>query len=1073
MLTILGDYLGKEAKLRSLITLVQKCHSSARLGSKPALLTLVNAWLSLFEVMNDDFGMITEARAHLKGTRTLVDGIPWLLPQYYHHRELRRLEVDANSSLPMDSIEQLVTIATACQREDDHIMELAMIARIGARLDKIDPLHRDGSWNATHKMIKDRESQIMSNPRGQMLHLCRPLSTFAEELGYPTIARADEFLHRLTLFETANPDFDIPKVKAIFYYAAASASRRIGRDDEARMFEEKKIVAISNSPPYLSELWRLRSIYWDKPRDEWAPHVMKIILTWIKVDLNAHTLDIAQVAQMLLIPLSETDPRTASLVCQLNSTLSQPPEDIANRLVGYPDPVSYKEWSLRFQRFEKWLRNSPSSIDVGTRHTILGDLQMVRSHAIIRTWSGTLGDHAMNSQDGCVDFDMLVLFCDESSRFLALGKTLDRKAVWASDSQLKIQESFCADLRLFLLRSLEAVRTGFLQDSHAANMQKYYDNFLSNYQGNDLSPKLTALEGLSFILVQRYKLFGTVAADACLDTLAVYDKLYMQERAAKSVIKGLSSLTARLEDVHRGMNIKIPNHYSTAQGMILEALGWANVRETYQRVLHLDPKFTPDAAPQVQRNVLVLLTELIEWTQRKKARSVTEALGADIVLTSYALSDGRLDDQAQGLLHQESELRSRIERKQGDLIELNQAIEILRAKMRDCPSLMHIMDLRDGRALTKSQLHSLAQDLGPDVLIVDYSYVPTECTGNRYQFMPMVYKKGALVSCQFVMDGDLSHTNLQRWIHTYLEEKEPLAAHASALGYLYPLIDAGVKHSEPGDTILVCPTDILFRIPLHAIELPSGEPWIQRNPIVYAQSLSVHRLCTVSASAANLSKPIRPLAIQALSESDLKSSMAPKMAFTSRIRAKQLAGAELTKQSFLSACAESRFIHFYGHIHYDDKRPLDQHLAIRDLDSERVTVRDLFDLRLRSGTHVNLIGCQSGRSQIGINDDLLGFSTALLYAGAASIVTALWSVDMGDASAFQETFCDELVAQSQGGSEKHEGEGGRPTVLNLAVALQKAILKIRLDDSGQPKAPYHWASFSLQGCWNVCPRFDV
>ena len=260
----------------------------------------------------------------------------------------------------------------------------------------------------------------------------------------------------------------------------------------------------------------------------------------------------------------------------------------------------------------------------------------------------------------------------------------------------------------------------------------------------------------------------------------------------------------------------------------------------------------------------------------------------------------------------------------------------------------------------------------------------------------MIYKKGRLVSAIFVTP-ELRRARIETWVGSFLNQEKTLSENEPVLHHLYPLIEAGVKFSNPGDPIILCPTDVLFSIPLHAIELLDGMPWIQRNPIIYTHALSVLRLCHYVALAREPDNSMKPLAVQALSADDLNHPAAANMTFVSHSNARLLQGEALTKKSFLTACAETELISFYGHVSFDpDRPPLDQYLAIRNLETERVTVRDLFDLCLRPGTHINLVGCQSGGSKFGVNDDQLGFLTALFYAGAASTVTTLWSIEMAD-----------------------------------------------------------------------------
>lgn len=293
------------------------------------------------------------------------------------------------------------------------------------------------------------------------------------------------------------------------------------------------------------------------------------------------------------------------------------------------------------------------------------------------------------------------------------------------------------------------------------------------------------------------------------------------------------------------------------------------------------------------------------------------------------------------------------------------------------------------------------------------------------------------------------------------EKHKPLSTEeaAKALQMLSPLVEFVGQLSKPGDVILFCPTSILFRIPLYTINI-GGKPLIECNSVVYTQSLSVFRHCQLSAMSLDTSQAANPFAVQALCEKESAKPTAPSMKFVRKIGARLLTGTELLMRTFVAACTDSTLIHFYGHIKFSEEKALDHYMAVRNLDHERLTARDVFNIHLRSGAYVSLIRCEGARAHLGTNDDLLGLSTAFIYAGASSLISALWSIDFEDGDIFQEAFYDELLKQSSTATS----DGRRRDFLDLATALQQAVLRISVDESGRRKALYHWAAFMLQGC---------
>ena len=58
----------------------------------------------------------------------------------------------------------------------------------------------------------------------------------------------------------------------------------------------------------------------------------------------------------------------------------------------------------------------------------------------------------------------------------------------------------------------------------------------------------------------------------------------------------------------------------------------------------------PPPTPAPERSTDVLMRQFIEWAQKRKARSVTEVLGAEIILPQRNLGTVGDDDKAVGLL---------------------------------------------------------------------------------------------------------------------------------------------------------------------------------------------------------------------------------------------------------------------------------------------------------------------------------------------------------------------------------------------------------------------------------------
>jgi CHAT domain-containing protein len=114
-----------------------------------------------------------------------------------------------------------------------------------------------------------------------------------------------------------------------------------------------------------------------------------------------------------------------------------------------------------------------------------------------------------------------------------------------------------------------------------------------------------------------------------------------------------------------------------------------------------------------------------------------------------------------------------------------------------------------------------------------------------------------------------------------------------------------------------------------------------------------------------------------------------------------------------------------------------------------ISARDLFALHLRADL-VTLRACSSGRSQVEAGDELLGLMRAVLYAGAASLIVALWNVHKKSSQLLLSTFYQAWL--------RHEA--GEP--VPKWRALQQAQLAVFQAGYAHP---FHWAPFVLVGDW--------
>ncbi|KAL8859768.1 MAG: hypothetical protein Q9178_003883 [Gyalolechia marmorata] len=276
---------------------------------------------------------------------------------------------------------------------------------------------------------------------------------------------------------------------------------------------------------------------------------------------------------------------------------------------------------------------------------------------------------------------------------------------------------------------------------------------------------------------------------------------------------------------------------------------------------------------------------------------------------------------------------------------------------------------------------------------------------------------------------------------------------------LNPLVAPLAAITEPGQTLVLSPFGSLHRIPLHALKV-NGELLIQRNPIVYSSSLTVLNVVYQNRKAAEQRQTAPPtINYHAALFGDPPSQPGRKAlnSLATKFHTEAQIGDASTSSNLLASLTDPslNLLHYHGHVTFQEGDPKDHGLELYD---RRFSLRDVFDLELTStyqqnaGYHVTLLGCGSGMSKTTMSNDVLGLVSAFLYAGASSVVSALWPFDDRDAVSYTRAF----YAGFEGA-----GMDGGGVVVDLAKANQKAVLEIR----EKRPALYHWGGFVVNGWW--------
>lgn len=247
--------------------------------------------------------------------------------------------------------------------------------------------------------------------------------------------------------------------------------------------------------------------------------------------------------------------------------------------------------------------------------------------------------------------------------------------------------------------------------------------------------------------------------------------------------------------------------------------------------------------------------------------------------------------------------------------------------------------------------------------------------------------------------------------------------------------------------LIIVPHSSLFHIPFAGLYDEYREQYaVERWTIQIVPSATIWQHCRQLASTAPVGTR-QPLLLGYPGEPDQPDYLP---AVTSEIDAlltllpdaDTLCNAEATQSALLQQMAHRPVIHMAGHIYYDAAHSLSSGMPLAG--GRWLHASDLY-LRFGrlQGATVVLSGCDSARNQ-SLGGDILGLTSAFLYAGASGLVAGLWKVD------------DTATAQLMTAFYRAWLDGH-----DSAEALRQA--QLTLLHGVDFTLPYFWAAFTLNG----------
>jgi CHAT domain-containing protein len=232
----------------------------------------------------------------------------------------------------------------------------------------------------------------------------------------------------------------------------------------------------------------------------------------------------------------------------------------------------------------------------------------------------------------------------------------------------------------------------------------------------------------------------------------------------------------------------------------------------------------------------------------------------------------------------------------------------------------------------------------------------------------------------------------------------------------------------------------LHYLPFHAL-FDGRHYLLERCAVSYLPNSSLLRLAHDPATDGRDS--LSALVVGCSLDGALPHTLAEARQVAGQLQGRSLLEGEATRANLEAQAGAARIIHLATHGEFRPDAPLFSTLYLAD---GPLTTTDVFNLELNASL-VTLSACQSGANAVGGGDELVGFSRAFLYAGAASLLMTWWRVEDQATACLMDRFYRAILA----GQHK-------------PVALRQAqVALLRGEEGERCRHPYFWAPFFLVG----------
>ena len=302
---------------------------------------------------------------------------------------------------------------------------------------------------------------------------------------------------------------------------------------------------------------------------------------------------------------------------------------------------------------------------------------------------------------------------------------------------------------------------------------------------------------------------------------------------------------------------------------------------------------------------------------------------------------------------------------------------------------------------------------------------------------------------QFVLPGEARIAALvDQYNAAILRGHDPLARDNPAGRILYDELLAPARGLIPsGASVIVVPDGCLHGLNFETliVEVPTPHYWIEDVTLAVAPALGL-----LQPPPARRAAPGKLLLIGDPIAADPAFPPLPHLEREVAVLRRSfpsltlLTGQQANPQAYRTEHpGDYSLIHFAAHAVANAESPLNSAVILsRNGEDYKLYAKDLLEQPLHADL-VTISACHSAGARSYPGEGLLGFTWAVLQAGARNVVAGLWNAD------------DAATAELMGEFYGRLASGTAP-----AAALRLAKLKL-LKSSGQNRRPYYWGAFQL------------